>query len=62
MEFFQESLEHMVEVENENVQNKKLVEELSQQKTELTIMRFDLQNKLRETSHELLKLRQKQYE
>ena len=52
----------MVEVENENVQNKKLVEELSQQKTELTIMRFDLQNKLRETSHELLKLRQKQYE
>lgn len=30
VEFFQESLEHMVEVENENVQNKKLVEELSQ--------------------------------
>lgn len=25
-------------------------------------MRFDLQNKLRETSHELLKLRQKEYE
>ena len=62
VEFFQESLEHMVEVENENVENKKLVEELQQSKTELTIMRFDLQNKLRETSNELLKLRQKEYE
>ena len=62
VEFFQESLEHMVEVENENQANKKLVEELTQSKTELTIMRFDLQNKLRETSNELLKLRQKEYE
>ena len=42
VEFFQESLEHMVEVENENVQNKKMVEELTKSKTELTIMRFDL--------------------
>ena len=62
VEFFQESLEHMVEVENENVQNKKMVEELTKSKTELTIMRFDLQNKLKETSNELLKLRQKEYE
>ena len=52
----------MVEIENENKANKKLVEDLTQTKTELTIMRFDLQNKLRETSNELLKLRQKGYE
>ena len=52
----------MVEVENENVENKKLVEGLQQSKTELTIMRFDLQNKLQQTSNELLKLRQKEYE
>ena len=62
VEFFQESLEHMVDVENENSANKRLVEELQQSKTELTMMRFDLQNKLKETSNALLKLRQKEYE
>ena len=62
VEFFQESLEHMVEVENENRESKRLVAELQQSKTELTMMRFDLQNKLRETSNALLKIRQKEYE
>jgi len=47
----------LVEVENENIKNKQLVEELQSAKTELTMMRFDLQNKLRETSNALLKLR-----
>lgn len=62
IEFFQESLEHMVEVENQNQMNIKLVEGLQQAKTELTMMRFDLQNKLRETSNTLLKTRQREYE
>ena len=44
------------------MKNKQLVEELQLAKTELTMMRFDLQNKLRETSNALLKLRQKSYE
>lgn len=42
MEFFQESLEHLVKVENENSQFKKQLEDLNQSKTELTMMRFDL--------------------
>lgn len=62
VEFFQESLEHLVKVENENTKYHQQVEELTAAKTELTMMRFDLQNKLRETSNALLKLRQKQYE
>lgn len=62
VEFFQESLEHMLQVESQNKQNRQQVEELTQAKTELTMMRFDLQNKLRETSNALLKTRQKEYE
>ena len=42
VEFFQESLEHLVKVENENTQYKKQLEELTSSKTELTMMRFDL--------------------
>jgi len=49
-------------VESQNKQNRQQVEELTQAKTELTMMRFDLQNKLRETSNALLKTRQKEYE
>ena len=47
----------MLQVESQNKQNRQQVEELTQAKTELTMMRFDLQNKLRETSNALLKTR-----
>ena len=62
VEFFQESLEHMVEVENENKLNNKKLEDLTQTEKRLTMMRFDLEEKLKATSRELLTSRQKEFE
>ena len=62
VEFFQESLEHMVKVEKENEERKVQLEHLTEEKQQLTMKRFDLQQKLKETSHSLLKLRQREYD
>ena len=43
MEFFQESLEHMVKIEKENEDRKSLIENLSEEKQTLTMKSFDLQ-------------------
>ena len=62
VEFFQESLEHMVKIEAENEERKALIETLTEEKQTQTMKVFDLQTKLRETSSSLLKLRQREYE
>ena len=62
VEFFQESLEHMLKLEEDNAKNKKDAGELLNAKQDLTMKVFDLQYKLRETSSSLLKLRQREHE
>ena len=52
----------MLKIEKENNNNKETIEVLSKDKQELTMKSFDLQQKLKETSAALLKLRQKEYD
>jgi hypothetical protein len=52
----------MLKIEKENNNRKEIIENLSEEKQTLTMKSFDLQQKLKETSSALLKLRQKEHD
>jgi hypothetical protein len=57
VEFFAESLEHMVEIEKQNNERKETIAVLREKQEVLTTKWFDLERMLVETSTNLLKLR-----
>jgi hypothetical protein len=62
VEFFTETMQHVLEVERQNEERRLTIEALKEKQEELTTKWFDLERMLVETSTNLLKLRQSEHE